>query len=74
VTLRQRSGRGLRLPFIPQKPQELDRDETDFIEQLCRDHLTWVEHEKSKGLVSESVLRTEMYAEDVLAKIKEAKW
>lgn len=62
----------LRLPFKPRTQQVLTDDETKFVKHLCEKHRQWVAHEEAKGPVSESLLRTDYYADCVLFKIEES--
>jgi hypothetical protein len=63
--------KGLRLPLPRRNDPVLIEDELEFLRMLLINHIASAKHEMSQHLVSESVIRHKMYAEDVLAKIEQ---
>lgn len=63
--------RGLRLPLVRKPDPVLTSDEINWLADVARDRLKEHGHAMERGKVSESVIRSRMTGNDVLAKLYE---
>lgn len=59
---------GLRLRLFRPKDPELTQDEVDFLALLCQRRRDEVDAEMEQHLVSESLIRERMHADDIIGK------